>query len=210
MPFLRNLSLLAALGFVTTMNVQAQQPASPPSPSSPPAAKASASGGPAVDDAFVQKNFGSSCTLMPGPAPLVADLDGDGIDDVVIVARCKNPLVDQTDDNYKVIDPYNTYFGYGDPKISTQFASEDPETRGIALLVIHGAGPEAWRSGTPKAKFMIINLPFKELTLKKMEFHKKKIMAIYAAENHEGEGTVSVVFWDGKRWKYEPLGSSME
>lgn len=194
------------------MNVQGQQPEPAPSPSSSsaPAAKASASSTSAVDDAFVQKNFGSSCTLMPGPPPLTADLDGDGIEDVVIVARCKNPLVDQTDDNYKVIDPYNTYFGYGDPKISTQFASEDPATRGIALLVIHGAGPEAWRSATPKAKFMIINLPFKELTLKKMEFHKKKIMAIYAAENHEGEGTVSVVFWDGKKWKYEPLGSSME
>jgi hypothetical protein len=165
---------------------------------------------PAVDNAFVQKEFGATCSLMPGPAPLTADLDGDGIEDVVIVARCANPLLDEAEHNYRVIDPYNTYFGYGDPKISTKFATEDPTTRGMSLLIVHGSGAEAWRSATPKAKFLVINLPFKQLVVKKMSYHRRTVMAIYAEEAHEGEGTVSVIFWDGKKYRYQPLGSSME
>jgi hypothetical protein len=179
-------------------------------PSGQQSPKASVPAASAVDDSFIQKQFGSTCKLMPGPPPLKADLDGDGIEDVVIAARCSNPLLDQAENNYRVIDPYNTYFGYGDPKISTRFASEDPATRGLVLLVIHGAGPEAWRSEAPKAKFIIINLPFKEVMVKKLPFHKKTIPAIFAAEAHEGEGTVSAVFWDGKKYRYQPIGSTME
>ena len=196
MEFYRSLLMLAGLGLAASGAAQAQQPAKSPAS--------------IVDNDFVQKQFGSTCSLMSGPAPLTADLDGDGTEDVVIVARCTNPLLDEAEHGYRVIDPYNTYFGYGDPKISTQFATEDPATRGLSLLIIHGSGPEAWRSATPKAKFLVINLPFKQLAVKKMNYHKKAVMAIYAEEAHEGEGTVSVVFWDGKKYKYQPLGSSME
>jgi len=163
-----------------------------------------------VDNDFIQKRFGETCKLMPGPPPIVADLDGDGIEDVVIPARCTNPMIDQAEYSYKVIDPYDAFFGYGDPKITTKFASEDPDTRGVCLLVIHGLGADAWRAETPKAKFMMINLPFKSLAVKKMDLHKKKVMAIYAEEAHEGDGSVSVIFWDGKKYRYQPMGSTME
>ena len=83
----------------------------------------------AVDDDFIQKQFGSTCKLMPGPPQLKADLDGDGIEDLVVAARCTNPLADQAEDNFTVIDPYNPFYGYGNTKITTQFASEDPATR---------------------------------------------------------------------------------
>ena len=139
-----------------------------------------------------------------------ADLDGDGVEDIVVVARCRNPLVDQAGYNFKVVDPYNTYFGFGDPKVTTEFASEDPEGRGVSLLIIHGAGPEAWRTETPKAKFLVINLPFKRLAVKKMKMRKKSVMAIYAEEAHEGQGTISALYWDGKKYKYQPMGISME
>ena len=164
----------------------------------------------AIDNDFVQKQFGDTCTLIPGPAPLRADLDGDGVEDVVMVARCRNPLPDQAGYSFRVVDPYNRYFGFGDPKITTQFASEDPNQRGISLLIIHGAGAEAWRSATPKAKFVVINLPFKQLSVKKMMIHKKAVTAIYAEEAHEGEGTISALYWDGKKYKYAPMGTSME
>ncbi len=194
----RCLCLLVVLGTVLPLALQAQQSATHPKAAS------------AVDNDFVHKQFGATCTLVAGPPPLTADLDGDGIEDVVIVARCSNPLMDQTENNYKVVDPYNSFFGYGDPKITTQFASEDPQGRGLSLLIIHGSGPEAWRSANPKAKFIIINLPFKQLSVKKLTERKKTIMAIYAEEAREGEGTVSVVFWDGKKYKYRPLGSIMD
>jgi hypothetical protein len=163
-----------------------------------------------VDHDFVQKQFGSSCTLVPGPQPMTADLNGDGVEDLVIVARCADPLMDEAERNYKVIDPYDAFFGYGDPKVTTKFASEDPQRRGLALLIIHGTGSEGWHAAEPKAKFIVINLPFKQLAVKKLTVRKKTVMAIYAEEAREGEGTVSAIFWDGKKYKYQPLGSTME
>jgi len=163
----------------------------------------------AVDNDFIQKQFGSTCTMLPGPPVLKADLDEDGIEDLVVAARCTNPLIDQAENNFRVIDPYNTFFGYGDTKITTQFASEDPLTRGVVLLVIHGVGSEAWRSATPKAKFVIINLPFKQIAVKKLALRKKTVMAIYAEETG-GDKTISVMYWDGKKYRYQPLGSGME
>jgi hypothetical protein len=190
---IRTVLILPTLLLVLTSISGAQQPPSAP----------------AVDNDFIQKQFGSTCTLLSGPPILRADLDGDGIEDLVVAARCTNPLMDQTDDNFKVIDPFNSFFGYSDTKITTQFASEDPLTRGIVLLVIHGAGPEAWHSATPKAKFVIINLPFKQIAVKKLAVRKKTVMAIYAEETG-GDKMTSVTYWDGKKYRYEPLGAGME
>jgi hypothetical protein len=164
---------------------------------------------PAVDNAFVQKQFGATCSLI-GLDPLIADLDNDGVEDIVIPARCTNPMMDQAENSFVVVDPYNSFFGYGNPKVTTQFASDDPERRGYSLLVIHGAGAEAWHSATPKAKFVIVNLPFKQVVVKKMAVKKNKtIMGIFTEETG-GDQSTSVLFWDGRKYKYVPLGSSME
>ena len=176
----------------------AAQPASIPQPARP-----------AVDNAFIQKQFGSTCSLI-GIDPLIADLDSDGVEDIVIPARCTNPMMDQVEDSFVVVDPYNSFFGYGNPKITTQFSSDDPERRGYSLLVIHGSGQEAWHSATPKAKFLIVNLPFKNVVVKKMAIKKKKTMMGIFAEETGGDQATSVVFWDGKKYRYTPLGSSME
>jgi len=186
---------LAAAQFVVCCVAVAQQPSS-----------ASA---PGIDNAFVQKQFGATCTLVPGPQPQMADLDGDGVQDLVIVARCTNPLVDQAEHSFQLIDPFNAFYGYGDTKITSQFASEDPQTRGIVLLIIHGAGAEAWRASTPKAKFVVINLPFREILVRKLQVKKKTLMAIYAEETG-GNQITSAIFWDGKKYRYQPLGSGME
>ena len=162
-----------------------------------------------VDNAFIQRVFSITCTLLPGVPPIVADFDGDGTDDIAIPAKCTNPMMDQAENRFKVVDPYNEFFGYGDPKITNGFASEDPEFRGRSLLIFHGAGSEAWRSATPKAKFVIINLPFKQLRARKMMVKKKAVTAIYAEEASADEMTSSV-FWDGRKYKYQPLGSNLE
>lgn len=165
---------------------------------------------PSVSKEFIQKRFGETCTALPGAQPLTADLDGDGIEDMVITARCTNPLIDQSEDNFLVVDPYNTFYGYGDTKVTSQFASEDPALRGLVLLIIHGAGPEAWHSDTPKAKFVVMNLPFKHVTVKKLKVKKKKpVMAIFTEETGADQMN-SVMFWDGKKYRYQPLGSGME
>ena len=163
----------------------------------------------AVDNAFVQKQFGTTCKLLAEPAPYVGDLDGDGVQDVVMAANCKDPMMDQAEHSFTVIDPYNSFFGYGDPKVTTAFASEDPARRGLALLVIHGSGSEAWRSETPKAKFIMVNLPFKDIMIKKLTVKKKTLTAIYA-EELGGDHLTSATFWDGKKYRYQPMGSTLD
>ncbi|OLC21677.1 MAG: hypothetical protein AUH36_03460 [Chloroflexi bacterium 13_1_40CM_55_7] len=162
-----------------------------------------------VNDDFIQKQFGATCSLAAGPPTYTADLDRDGIEDAVIVAKCTNPLMDETENNFKVLDPYNSFFGYGDTKATSQFASADPLARSRVLLVIHGAGVEAWHSDKPKAKFVIINLPFKQIAVRKLMVKKKSVMAIYAEESSADQMT-SAIFWDGKKYRYQPLGAGLE
>jgi hypothetical protein len=163
-----------------------------------------------ADNKFVHQQFGDSCSLEPNFAPMVADLNSDGVDDIVLVGRCKNALIDQGEKNYKVIDPMDSFFGYGNPVITTSFAPDDPKLRGISLLVIHGSGPEAWRSATPLSKFVIINMPVKTLSVKRMKISRKKLANAIYVEEATGDRMTSAVFWDGKKYRYQPLGSSME
>ncbi|HEY7616986.1 MAG TPA: hypothetical protein VH744_09300 [Terriglobales bacterium] len=166
-------------------------------------------GASAVNNQFVQNQFGATCDRDGTPPPLTGDLNGDNIEDIVIIARCTNPLIDEAEHNFKVIDPFNAFFGYGNPKITSQFASEEPANRGRVVLIIHGAGAEAWHSDATKAKFVIINLPFKQVSIRRLLVKKKPIMAIFAEETG-GSQLNSAVFWDGKKYKYRPMGSSMQ
>jgi hypothetical protein len=165
---------------------------------------------PHVDDDFVHEQFGASCSLDPKFAPMAADLNGDGIEDLVVVARCKNALIDQDEKDYKVIDPLNSFYGYGNPKITSSMGQEDPRLKGISLLVVHGAGTNAWRSAPPGAKFVIINLELKTIVLKKMKISKKKSTTAIYVEESTGDQMTAAIYWDGKKYKYEPLGSSSE
>src|SRR5438128_3981605 len=165
---------------------------------------------PKIDNDFGQKEFGDSCSLVTQWPPIAADLNGDGVEDLLVVARCKNPLIDQDEKNYRVIDPLNSFFGYGNPAVTTGFASEDPKLRGISLLVIHGAGAEAWRSATPQAKFVIINVVLKTITVKKMKVKRRKAATAIYVEEAGGNQMTSAIFWDGKKYRYAPMGSSME
>jgi len=162
-----------------------------------------------IDNNFVQKQFGDQFTFLPEIGAAFGDLNGDGVEDVVIAARCKNPMLDQAEHNYTVMDPYNEFFGYGDPKLTTTFSEGDPALRGLAVLVIEGAGPEGWRSATPKAKFVIVNLPYRTISVRKMTMKKKKIEAIYV-EEAGNTGESSAVFFDGKKFHYVPMGGDME
>ena len=127
----------------------------------------------------------------------------------MIVAHCKNPLIDEAEYSFKVLDPYNASFGYSDPKVTSQFSSEDPANRGRVLLIIHGSGAEAWRANTPLSKFVVINLPFKQVGMKKLMLKKKPVQAIFAEESG-GEQNNSALFWDGKKYRYQSLGTGLE
>src|ERR1700688_364618 len=79
-----------------------------------------------------------------------------------------------------------------------------------SLLSVHGVGPEGWRSDKTKPKFLLINLPFKTLTVKRLALKKKTVLGVYMEEQGEGEATSSVIFWDGKKYRYQILGADME
>jgi hypothetical protein len=197
--------LMMAGSSATAGQPQSQSKKTPP----PPPAHAK-SPSPLVTDEYIHKQFGDNCSLLGGPPQFVADLDGDGVEDLVIAARCKNPMADRAEYSFVVLDPYDTALGYNDVKVTSTFASDEPERRGVSLLIVHGAGADAWRAETPKAKFLLINLPFKTLVVKKFAMKKKTVLGIYMEEKGEGESTSSVLFWDGKKYRYQTLGSDME
>jgi hypothetical protein len=209
MPSLKSIFLpfvASAIVIVVSSSVSAEQSKKTPPP--PPAHAKSPS--PLVTDEYIHKQFGDNCSLLQGPPQFVADLDGDGVDDLVIAARCKNPMADQAEYSFTVSDPYDSFMGYSDIKVTSTFASDEPERRGVSLLIVHGIGKDAWRAETPKAKFLLINLPFKTLTVKRLALKKKTVLGIYMEEQGEGENTSSVLFWDGKKYRYQMLGSDME
>lgn len=162
-----------------------------------------------IDNDFVQRQFGKEFTLVPEVTPVFGDLDGDGIEDVAIAARCKNPMLDQGEHNYTVVDPYYDFFGYGDPKVTTTFSEPDPALRGLMVLIIHGAGKDAWQAATPKAKFVIVNLPYRTISVRKMRLRKRTIEAIYVEEAGDF-GDSSAIFFDGRKFRYVPMGGDMQ
>jgi hypothetical protein len=156
--------------------------------------------------ALVKQQFGGSFT-MPAefPTPLITgDFDGDGVEDVAIVANSKEPIPDSYEFKYEVADPYGSYFGFGDPRISASFTTGDSKFN-HNLLVIFGSGPEGWHSAMPKAKFVIINVPFDKIELGRIIL-KKKTPPIFVIRAVESEIMNSNVFWDAKKkkWHWQP------
>ncbi|MGH9669221.1 MAG: hypothetical protein ACRD3A_03825 [Terriglobales bacterium] len=216
-------SLLLASLFSIALLAPAQQSAPPPlTPEQEEAAAKAQQMGDLMT--VVKKQFGPDLEVAQTPSEVTArylhpdkkkeagwkflltgDLNGDGVEDAVIVVRFKNPLAGQAQFNYKVVDPYFTYHGYGNPKVTVEFQSEDPRYHNM-ILVIHGAGKEGWRAETPKEKFVIVNLPFEKLSVAPLMVKKKKVLAIMA---EEAAGGSSNVYWDGKKYKWgEGAGGS--
>jgi hypothetical protein len=164
---------------------------------------------PKVDNEFVHQQFGMEFTLVEEVGTAFGDLDGDGVEDAVIAARCKNPMIDQDEHSYRVVDPLNSFYGYGDPKMTTTFSEGNPALRGLVVLVIHGTGPESWHAAKPKAKFVIVNLPYRTISVRKMKMGKKTIEALYVKEAGYMDES-SAIFYDGKKFHYVPMGGEME
>jgi hypothetical protein len=189
--------LLLAACVASALSPQTSPPAASPTPS------------PGTDiaqiSAIVKQQFGDTFTIpakFPTPV-IVADFDGDGVEDVAIVADSKEPLPDSYAFKYEIADPYHTYFGFGDPKMTSTFHA-DPE-HSHHLLVIFGSGKEAWHAATPKNKFVLINVPFDTLSVGRMLISKKK-PPIFVIKALESQVMDSAVWWEAKkkRWRWEP------
>ncbi len=198
--FVFSFALLA--GCLQATAAVGQQPASAP-------IRTAAASPANVDEAFIHKQFGEEFSLTPISTPYTRDVDGDGVGDLVIVARSKKPMLDAAEHSYKVVDPYYDFYGYGDPKLTANFGSEDLMQKNMVILIIHGSGAEAWRSDTPKSKYVIINVPLKKATVRRLQLRKRQVNAIFAEEADSSAGD-SVIYWDGKNYKYQPIGTGSE
>ena len=174
-------------------------------PASQPAGSAVQKEDPAQLAALVKQQFGETFILPAkfSTVLLTADFDGDGVEDVAIVADSKDPLPDSYAFKYRVADPYHAYFGFGDPRLTSTFRS-DPE-HAHHLLVIFGSGKEAWHAATPKGKFVLVNVPFDSLEVGRMLISKKK-PPIFIIRALEAELMDSALWWDVKKkqWRWEP------
>jgi hypothetical protein len=186
------LSLFLAAGVVAAQS---------PQPTSPDAQENAA-----VDlAALVKQQFGKGFAPQPNfPTPMVvADFDGDGVEDAAIVATASELFPDSFEFKYKVIDPFNAFFGLDNAAITAAFSSEDP-SRKHYLLVIFGAGKDGWRAAVPKAKFVMINIPFDEIGVGRMLIKKDK-PPIFMIRTREYQLEDSSVYWDAKKQKWHWL-----
>src|SRR5947209_11389925 len=178
----------------------AAQQSQPPAPAAAPSTD-----DPAQLSAVVKQQFGETFTLPAKFTPLaiIADFDGDGVEDVAIIANSKDPLPDSYSFKYEVDDPYHAYFGFGNPRLTSNFRS-DPE-HSHDLLIIFGTGKEGWHAATPKAKYVLINVPFDTVERGRILLSKKK-PPIFVIKALESQVMDSAVWWDAKKkkWKWEP------
>jgi hypothetical protein len=150
---------------------------------------------------YLARQFGPTFKLDPTVAPMFGDLDGDGDEDVVLVGTSSAPLQSQEQFGFKVADPYDAYFGTGNPRITSQFTLHfDGSARD--LLIVFG-----WRQPPSKsrrtAKFVLINTPFEKASIVNLRFKKKNQQAIEAVDRSTLH---SLIIWDGRRWRWSAQG----
>src|SRR5712671_1064270 len=171
MKFLGKFLLLAACVAAAQSPQTGSQPATAALPSGVDTAQLAA---------IVKQQFGETFSIPAKfPTPVItADFDGDGVEDVAIVANSKDPLPDSYAYKYEVADPYHAYFGNG---------------------------KEGWHAATPKGKFVLVNVPFDTLEVGRMLISKKK-PPIFVIKALEAQIMDSAVWWEAKkkRWRWEP------
>lgn len=177
----------------------------PKSESAPAKAKISAEQVQEAND-LIHRQFGEAFMLVADAEPpiLVGDFDGDGIEDVAFVASAKKLPHVEAGTGYHMIDPYDDFFGFSNPQVTIRFNGAEPD-RARYLLIVHGSGPDAWHASSPKSKYVVINLPFDSLEVTEFRWKKKK-KPIVGIEATETATLSSMLFWDGKKYRWQPTG----
>jgi hypothetical protein len=158
--------------------------------------------------AYVAAQFGTTFTVDPKVPPLFGDLDGDGNEDVVLVATTATPLLSQQQYHFKVEDPYDGYFGTGNVKITSTFTLHFDGSARAILIVFNWRQPpvqDPKHESKHLSKFVLINTPFETLSINpnKMGLKKKSVQAM---ETVDSTSLHSLIFWDGKHWHWSGQG----
>jgi hypothetical protein len=154
--------------------------------------------------AYAERQFGTTFRLDPKVPPMFGDLDGDGNEDLVLVGTSSTPLLSQQQFRFKVEDPYDSYYGTGDPKITTQFGLHFDGSARCLMVVFGWRLPPDTKSKAPKiAKYVLINTPFETVSIVNLRLKKKNIQAV---ETVDRTTLRALVFWDGRRWRWSAQG----
>ncbi|MBV9436733.1 MAG: hypothetical protein JOZ44_11810 [Acidobacteria bacterium] len=149
--------------------------------------------------AIIDSQFGSQFVLAQGFPVLTGDFNGDGSEDVLLVVTSRDSI-QVANERYHVLDPSSEYFGYEDPKITSQFASQYPGDPRY-VLIIHGEGKDGWHAKEPKDRFVLINMTFDKLSIG----HVLKKKKVFDDINLQETGVLnSFLYWNGKRYKWQP------
>jgi hypothetical protein len=156
---------------------------------------------------YIAREFGPGFQLAKTMPVLLGDLDGDGTEDAVFIVTGGNPIVSAGAFNYTVLDPYDGYWSFGDPTLNSHVTQTEAGPH-YFVLVAHD-----WRGEKAKAKYVFINLPFKQIsltptTMGSSMFKRKKDKKIVAAiSTVENDGQLGAVFWTGHTYKFVQLGN---
>lgn len=210
-------AVFALASFVSVVSVQAQTaaPAQGSDPSSPQltirttnktnSVVAADSQNQPDAQKYIAREFGPGYLLAQGQPVLLGDLDGDGTEDAVFIVTGGSPLIGAGAFNYTVLDPYDGYWSFGDPKLNTHVAQTDAGPH-YYVLVVHD-----WRGEKAKAKYVFINLPFKQIGLSPTKMGagllKKNKKVVAAIATVESDGQQGAVFWNGRTYKFVQLGN---
>jgi hypothetical protein len=155
---------------------------------------------------YIERNFGPGYLLAPKMPVLLGDMDGDGLEDAVFIVSGGNPLIGAGAYEYTVLDPYDGYWSFGDPTLNAHIRQTDAGPH-YYVLIAHD-----WRGEKPKAKYVFINLPFKQISLTPTmlggRFTRKRDKKLIAAlATVENDGQTGAVFWNGRTYKFVQLGN---
>ncbi len=154
--------------------------------------------------AYIASQFGPTFKPDPKIAPLFGDLDGDGREDIVLIGSSSMPLLSQEQFGFKVEDPYDGYFGTGNPRITSQFTLHfDGSSRCILIAFNWREPPSSKPNPKQPSKFVLINTPFESVSIVNLRLKKKNIQAIEALDRTTLH---ALVFWDGKHWHWSAQG----
>jgi len=183
----------------------------PPAPKPPsPTPEMLRTSAPLVDDAWIARQFGPTFKLDPTVSQMTGDFFSDGLEALAVVATSKSPMRSMGEFHYRVEDPYNAYFGSGSVKITSTFTLHF-DGSGRSLLIVndwrHVGGARSAKDKTPREeqKFVLINTPFETVTAVNLTLKKKK-KHMQALETVDYTTLHSLVFFDGKHWKWYAQG----
>ena len=157
--------------------------------------------------AYLLQEFGPSFKLAPKMQPLVGDLNGDGVEDIVLFATSATPLLSREQFNFRVEDPYDGYFGTSDVAITSEFTLHFDNSARDLLIVFGWRQPASAANAKRPSKFVLINTPMETASIVSLRMKKKDVKVI---ETIDSTTLHSLVYWDGKKWRWTPQGMEGE